>query len=77
MICETVYELKPCPFCGYHKILLIKEKDYDTNIHDPLEKARLAEVWYHCVCLKCKASSGEHSNKEKTIESWNKRSESL
>ena len=70
-------ELKKCPFCGYKTTkspFIIKEKDYDVNIFDDVEKARQAEVWFHVVCLKCKARSGEKSSIDKAVEVWNTRS---
>ena len=72
---EFLKEEKPCPFCGYHKLLLVKEKDYDTNIPDLAEKCKQATVWFHVVCMKCKARSREESNKERAIAAWNTRNE--
>ena len=66
-------EAKTCPFCGFDQILLIKEKDYDDNINDPDEKAKKGNVWFHCVCLKCKSQTGEASNEQKAIEKLNTR----
>jgi len=73
MLVESVWDRKPCPFCGYHKIFVIKEKDYNTNIHNPLEQARQAEVWFHCVCLKCKTQTREESSIKQAVEVWNMR----
>ena len=64
---------KECPFCGGDQMFLIKEKDYDANINDPLEKAKKGTVWFHVVCLKCKAKTSEQSNESKAIDAWNRR----
>lgn len=71
-------DLKPCPFCGYktnRSPMIIKEKDYDANIWDNEEKVRKGEVWFHLICVKCKAKTGEESNVEKAIKNWNTRSD--
>jgi len=70
---EKLLNVKPCPFCGYTNPFLVKEKDYDANIHDSEEKVRKAEVWFHVVCLKCKVKTQEESNRERAIARWEQR----
>lgn len=56
--------LKPCPFCGNHNVLLRHYDPYDGYQGD----CGVWEAW----CVKCGANI-ERRQKEKVIEAWNRR----
>lgn len=65
-----VSELKPCPFCGNKNISVITDSaEYSLGLTD--------SAYFNVVCSMnscgCGASSGWYSNREETIEAWNRR----
>lgn len=55
-------ELKPCPFCGYEKVRIIKHNLDCGTI-------------YQGYCLKCGTLGPDYGNTEQqAIDAWNKRS---
>lgn len=60
-------ELKPCPFCGSHNVLLRHYDPYDGYQGD----CGVWEAW----CAICDANI-ERRQKEESIEAWNRRVES-
>lgn len=59
-------ELKPCPFCGSHNVLLRHYDPYDGYHGD----CGVWEAW----CVICEANI-ERRQEEEAIEAWNRRAD--
>ena len=62
-------ELKPCPFCGNEKLVILEEST-DSEIYE--------NIINYAVCCDfhrggCGATSGYRISEEEAIEAWNKR----
>jgi Lar family restriction alleviation protein len=67
MIIESTLKRKICPFCGYHRVLIVRAKDYDTTFYDE------SDEWFHCECERCSAQTQEKRSAEGAISVWNMR----
>lgn len=57
-------ELKPCPFCGGHKIELREYRDDEPH----------SDRWpWLCQCRECEAKTGDSGNRGDAAEAWNTR----
>ena len=63
-------ELKPCPFCGRHELLI-------SSILHKLDDVEYSQWSVFCDASGCKvgcgAMCGYHDTKEQAIEAWNRR----
>ena len=55
-------ELKPCPWCHYHKDLRVERNEYSFS------------NWYYVRCTNCDARGPEDTTEKEAIDAWNKRS---